>query len=306
MRPILSERKLAIILRVTLPELRELAKNISAHYSSWDETNPKTGKTRTICSPSPSLKAVQKRITKDVIVGADAAAPYVHGGVKGRSARTNAASHLRKPYLVTIDVKKFFPSVRHYMVYRLFKSEIGCGRDVARLLTRLVTLDGALPQGAPTSVAVANLLLDSALDVPMNERATAAGTTYTRYIDDVGLSGANPQQLINEVARRLSRRRLSVHRVDMRPGAKSKLKIQPAHAPQEITGLQVNGSRVSLSKARRDRVRAAIHELQRIKGMSDKGKAIASIRGRILHVQEFNPGTAKRLTDQLERALSLA
>jgi RNA-directed DNA polymerase len=249
---------------------------------------------------------LQRRIAKDVIVGTHTFADCVHGGIKGRSARSNAEQHLRQPCLVTIDVRQFFPHVRHDQVYRMFRTEVGCGRDVARLLTRLVTLDDALPQGAPTSVAVANLLLDSALDVPITERAAATGTIYTRFIDDVGLSGLNPQQLIQEVARRLSRRRLSVHRLDRRPNAKSKLKIQPANRPQVITGLLVNGPHVSVPKSYRDNVRAAVHGLTRIEGPAARAQALTSIKGKIRYVQNFNPGAAKRLTAQLERQLATA
>ncbi len=75
----------------------------------------------------------------------------VHGSVRGRSPASNASQHLGQSCVVTLDVKDFFTSVRYYIVYRMIRHELGMGRDVARLLTRLTTFRSYLPQGAPTS-----------------------------------------------------------------------------------------------------------------------------------------------------------
>ena len=115
--------------------------------------------------------------------------------------------------------------MRHYIVYRLFQSELGCGRDVARLLTRLTTLDAGLPQGAPSSNAIANLLLTDVVDKPVSFVATKMNVEATRFVDDFTFSGNEPRPLINATAKALSRRRLSIWRKNGKFQPTPKLKI---------------------------------------------------------------------------------
>jgi hypothetical protein len=83
--------------------------------------------------------------------------------------------------------------------------------------------------------------------------------------------------------------------------AKPKLKITPHWRRQEVTGLVVNGKFPTISRVRRDRVRAAIQQLKGLKG-SEFQKAVDSIQGRILHVAQFNLRVAARLRSQLRVA----
>jgi len=107
------------------------------------------------------------------------------------------------------------------------------------------------------------------------------------------------------VAKGLSRAGVRMHRQKTKFRPKSKLVISPATARQEVTGLVVNGDRgVSLSHERRDVIRCAIHDLRHITDSVERENALASVRGRIAHVKQFNPGTAKRLSHQLGRILA--
>lgn len=74
---------------------------------------------------------------------------------------------------------------------------------------------------------------------------------------------------------------------------------------QEVTGLVVNGSgKLSLSRSRRDAVRCSIHALGTISDDWGFVSALASIRGRIAYVKQFNEGNAWRLTRYLEHILA--
>lgn len=292
MSRLLSFRAFERLLRIPREEMERITKEIHTHYRPWPNTNRRTGKVRIIRSPSPELKHIQRRIAKRVLNDFELG-PEVHGGVRGRSPRTNAIAHLAKDCVVTIDVRKFFPSVRHTLVYRMLRWELGFGRDVARIITRLVTYKGQLPQGAPTSPILANLFLRLAVDALIVAEAQKATITYTRFIDDVALSGLDPRLLINLVARSLTTRRLAISRKD-------KLRIMPRSMPQKITGLLVNGEQPSIPKDRRDQVRAAIHEFGRMSAGPIRDKALRSIRGRIAYVRQFNAGNAARLERQLQ------
>jgi RNA-directed DNA polymerase len=288
---LVSVRLLAKTLGVPRDQLELLAANINAHYHEWEQTHPRTGKTRTLRSPSKELKAVQSRIAKRLF-GSVVLGEEVQGGVRGKSPKTNAEMHVAKPCLVAVDVRKFFPSVRPEVVYQMLRAEFEFGRDVAALVTRLVTLDRQLPQGAPTSGVIANVLMRVPVDKPVLALSNSIGCDFTRFIDDLAISGRDPKEVINLIARSLSKLHLAISRKD-------KLKIMPRTGRQEITGLLVNGLRPSISKTRRDRVRAAIHQMQRGHDSKGRRKVVQSLHGRIQHVRLFNAGNARRLERQL-------
>jgi RNA-directed DNA polymerase len=303
-RPILSLRDFASRLGVPLERLSEIADNIEAHYK-YQVLDQGKAKVRQLRVPDKELKLILRRVNRNILTKYSFGTA-AHGGIRGRSPRTNATQHLGSRWVINLDVKEFFPNIRHYVVYRLFRRELGFGRDVARLLTRLTTLDSQLPQGSPTSTTIANLVLAGPVDGPVREVAARRGVRYTRFVDDVALSGNEPRDLINLVARTLSRRRLPMHR---RKGKfqGEKLKIVSAAHRQEVTGLVVNSRNgPTVSKSKRDQVRAAIHGLVRIKPTCERDKALCSIRGRINHVAQFNPRAAYVLERYLRQTLSRA
>jgi hypothetical protein len=221
----------------------------------------------------------------------------LHGGIKGRSPKTNAEQHLGKEVVVTLDVRDFFPSVKHSQVARMFKRELHCGNEVTWLLTRLTTIDGQLPQGAPTSTMVANLLLAGPVDSPTSDMAREMEVVNTRFVDDMAFSGARASELISHTAQ-------AVSRVALRTWRKRKLKITPRSQRQEVTGLTVNSTDgPSVSRKKRDKIRAAIFALRHIKDDETFVGELRSVKGRINHVRDFNPGSAKRLQRQLANVL---
>lgn len=297
MLPLRSAQKLAWCLGIPLEELRSLAKNVDKHYRSWKKTDPVKGKERTFFVPDQELKRIQRRILHRVLSTFDLP-NEAHGGIKGRSPKTNAARHLGKALVVNIDIRDFFPSVRHKYVAKMFRRDFGCGRDTTWILTRLTTVDGQLPQGAPTSTMIANILLAVPVDGPINARASQLNVEVTRFIDDFSLSGNNAGELINETARATSRVGLRTWR------SRKKLKITPNHVRQEVTGLTVNSpGGPSVPREKRERVRAAIHQL-RSATPCEFQSSLASVKGRLNHVRQFNQGSAKRLHRQLDQVLS--
>lgn len=305
MSPLVSARDLARRLGVPVQRLRALCHEITVHpglhYSFWSEVDKKkAGKERQFKAPRAELKEIQRRIAKNILSKIPLS-DSAHGGVHRRSPLTNASVHLGRELVVTMDVKSFYPSVRHYIVYRLFRHELGFGREVSSLLTRLTTLDAQLPQGAPTSTAIANIILSSSVDSRVSNSASRIGARNTRFVDDFTFSGSNATALINDAARALSQRRLSIWR---RPkvGLSKKLKIMPGTVPQKVTGLNVNSKAgPSVPRQYRDGVRAAIHQLQSLPEINQRRSAAESIRGKLLYIERTNPGAAERLRRHLEQ-----
>ena len=299
MKPILSVRDLASQLGVKPDSLRSVAENIHSHYKTFPLQVG--GKVRTLAVPDAELKGIQRLINSN-IVAKIALAPGVYGGVRGGSPRKNAGEHMHQPCVVNMDVKEFFPNVRHYMVYRTFKHELRFGRDVASLLTRLTTYRSSLPQGAPTSTGIANLLLSRPVDGPVRADAKTRGLRYSRFVDDIAISGKEPRPLISFIAKLLSRRRLPIHRHKV--NGKAKLKIIRSGRAQQVTGLIVNAPRgLSVALSRRDKIRSAIWALRHVR-KHEVLSAVNSIRGKIGYVEQFNPGAAQRLNRYLESTLA--
>lgn len=289
-----SSRDLAWTLGIPLDRLRAIADNPAAHYSEFRRWKDAT-KTqfRIIRNPRDELKTIQ-RLIKDRVLEEAPFGEEVQGGVAGRSPRTNAEQHLGAQVLATVDVKRFYDNVDHKAVFSMLR-EFGYSTDVANLLTKLTTRKGRLPQGAPTSNLLANLVLRGPVDRPTREHAAGANIKYTRFVDDIGLSGKHPAALISDIARRLSSRGLSIHR------DKKKLKIMPRSVPQQITGLNINSGKATVPRQYRDKVRAALHELEATTDPKARVHLARKIAGRIAYVRQFHPRAAAKLTGDLAR-----
>jgi RNA-directed DNA polymerase len=184
--PVIFDRShLVAILGMSESRLSFMVGNPESFYRPF-RLRKRRGGSRLIEAPHHDLKMVQhwlqRHLTRKLIVH-DAA----HGFRRERSIVSNAGQHVGRPLMVKYDVKDFFGSVEEVVVFRTFR-RIGYTRLVAHLLTRLTTLGGALPQGAPTSPDLANVAAYR-LDARLSGLAGRHDVTYTRYADDLTFSG---------------------------------------------------------------------------------------------------------------------
>ena len=141
---------------------------------------------RNIEAPRRFLKIVQRWIY-DHILSSVILPSSVNGFVKHKDIFSNVQPHLSSKNIMVFDIKNFFPSVKRKMVKNVFK-ELGFPIKVTTRLTDLCTLDGRLPQGAPTSPALANTIF-SPIDIELLNMAEQWECKYTRYADDLVFSG---------------------------------------------------------------------------------------------------------------------
>src|SRR5258706_3665767 len=141
--------------KVDRPTLENILNRPQRYYRPF--SIEKHGKRRTICPPIYPLKNIQRALLKGLYEQVQWLG-CLHGGIPGRSIITNARHHLGQYLVATYDISNFFPSTTDNMVRDCFTS-IKFDSNLVEVLTKLVTLDGSLPQGAPTSMAVANLVL---------------------------------------------------------------------------------------------------------------------------------------------------
>ena len=193
----------------------------------------RNGKFRIIEAPRPLLKRLQRRILTSLLNPVEAS-PYATAFERGRSIADNARFHLNQPVVLKLDIRNFFPSLKSPPVYRLF-FELGHPPPVAALLTRLCCLCGHLPQGAPTSPRLANLLLRPA-DYRIAAWIGRRPIQFTRYADDITLSGDFGPEHIAE-AIQVCRHELG--RLGLRLN-RGKIRIERRCRRQTVTGLTVN------------------------------------------------------------------
>lgn len=131
------------------------------------------------------LKEIQQRIKSRILDNIELP-DFLYGGVKGKTNITNAKRHQGNKYKFTTDIKKFFPSISWHLVYGMFLAN-GFSHDISSLLTKLTTYKGMLPQGCKTSTSIANLVFIP-VDIEINSFCKQKNITYTRFVDDIGMS----------------------------------------------------------------------------------------------------------------------
>lgn len=142
-------------------------------------------KIRRILAPSKKLKERQKWILRNVLSKIELK-DCVHGFVKGKSIVTNAKCHVQKKEILCLDIADFFPSIKIREVVEVFK-QLGYNKEVAEELGDLCTFDGVLPQGAPTSPALSNIIF-TIVDEQLISYSKRNNLVYTRYADDITFS----------------------------------------------------------------------------------------------------------------------
>jgi len=282
-----------------------------AHYHfHW--VKKKTAGYRLIEAPKVLLKSVQTQILRGILDKVPAH-PAAHGFVKQRSIRSNAAPHVGSAWVLKLDLTNFYPSVHFSRVVAIFRS-LGYSREVAIWLGRLTTSATPsnltapdrrentvwpyrlrhLPQGAPTSPAIANLSAFS-LDVRLNGMAAKYNARYTRYADDLTLSGKGKSvPALREIipfAEWIVRNERFHLNTDKR-------RVLRTHQRQTVTGIVVN-EKLALSRAEFDQLKAILTNCIRLGAASqnrdDHADFASHLRGRIGHFLSVNRERGEKL-----------
>ncbi|WP_199142093.1 reverse transcriptase family protein, partial [Pedobacter sp. ASV12] len=159
----------------------------------------KNGKPRTRdLYPSLRLmKTVQKRIHVQLLK-AMKLPDYAFGGVAKRDNILNAKMHQGNKFFFNTDLRNFYPGITHQQVFEMFVKR-NFSPTASRILTKLTTYKGMLPQGTPTSPYLANLVFVSA-GMELEELATKNGLTFTTFVDDITISSKTDfKPLVNDI-----------------------------------------------------------------------------------------------------------
>jgi hypothetical protein len=305
--PITSLRDLEYRLGEDRETLRLLAKNWRAEYSPFQQTKPakpfqrevKAGKVRNIDNPSKELKRVQRKILNRLLRPVKLP-HFLFGAVSERCVNTHAAQHLLhgSECVVKMDVKSYYPNVTNRHVYFVWMQVLHCSPAIARLLTQLTTYDWHLPQGAPTSPALANIFLASIYS-PVLEECSEKNITATAWVDDLIFSGKEARSVME-----LARQALAAYGFKL--SSKKRIILNGSDS-KVITGVRLGKKIIRAPKEKLSDIRAAIHKLE-IGKITDcqRDKYIASLNGRINNIERICVQDARPLKQRLVSALSLS
>ncbi|MCH8842612.1 MAG: RNA-directed DNA polymerase, partial [SAR324 cluster bacterium] len=245
----ITPRQIALAIGLSPRIFRFFTRKPAQNYRSF-EIRKRDGSERHIDAPRLFLKITQRWLA-DYVFSSLPAHPACHSYKAGRSFITNAVPHCNKKYILNADIKDFFGSISTEDISRCLVN-LGISYDAISLISRLTTLNNRLPQGAPSSPVLSNAVLFE-FDEEMDRISSDEGFSYTRYSDDITISGENKKKLesIQKVLeKKLKDRGLYINN--------EKIKVLSASARQMVTGVVVNSVPNPPRNLRR-RIRAMLH-----------------------------------------------
>lgn len=334
---ILTLRHLAHRIEVDYRFLRSVVADASGSFYRDFQISKRNGGIRRIVVPEPRLKAVQRWIVREILVSQQVH-PNSFAYARKSSIKACAERHVGAGWLIKLDIHDFFESIAESRVYQVFR-DIGyqplVSFELARLCTRVWVAPapnvddarripnaakrgivaytrrytGYLPQGAPTSPMLSNLVCRG-LDSDLAAMADALGLTVTRYSDDLtfsapaaGLDRTRVAVLIGEVRATLLRHGFRLH--------EKKTSISPPGSRKLVLGLLVDRDRPRLSRDMRSRIADHVRGIEKF-GLTAHAKArsfdaisgmVAHIEGLLRFAAHIDPNFTQHLSERLEAAL---
>jgi len=265
---------------------------------------------RLIESPKNKLKSIQRTILRDILAVAEIH-PAAHGFVRGKSCQTHAALHTNKPVVYHFDLADCFQSISWPQVYSVFRN-LGYPKMVAQYLTHLTThkcfiptniacrltvqqqkmlAQRHLPQGAPTSPTISNLVLQK-FDKRLTGFANVRGLIYSRYADDMILSGQpqNWQRLQSIIAKICEEEGFKLNQ------RKSNFRTKAQR--QTVTGIVVNDI-CNIDRRYYDTLKSELNNCVKLGLASQNRKGHRHYRsyllGKVTYVTSINANKGKKL-----------
>ena len=263
-----------------------LSNHLEKHYHNV--FIPKSdGSKRKLSVPDLILKRVQKSIADNILVQFPVSR-YAKAYKVGSSVQRNAQPHIGKKKLLKLDIEGFFDHILYSQVKDIVFCEEKFAEPIRILLTMLCYYKESLPQGAPTSPAITNIIMFD-FDETVGAFCNKKNIAYTRYCDDMTFSGDFDEgEVITFVKNELFKLGLFLK--------KRKTVVVPASKRQTVTGIVVN-EKLNITKEYKRNIRQEMYYIQKFGmdehlnklGISDKRGYLLSLKGRISFVLQTIP-----------------
>lgn len=291
---IMNTYHLSNILGIKWKNFKNIINNSDKLYYDF-KISKKSGGKRTISMPNKELlivqRKIQEKILNNVVIHNNA-----YGFVKNKSIIDNAKKHLKKQMILNIDLKDFFPSIHRGRVFYIFKNICKYDNDTSYCLTKLTTYKNSIPQGAPTSPSISNIVAFM-LDVRLSKIADKFNITYTRYADDITFSG-NKESINDSLLKIVSE---IIEECGFHINEK-KTRFESCAGRQEVTGLIVNNKEVSVPNNYIKKIRQELYYIKKhgLRGHREKvgfkNKYYKDhLLGKILFVNQINSQKGEKL-----------
>lgn len=307
-----TRNELADFLKIPRSKLTHLlyVEGTAAHYEIF-EVPKKSGGARVICAPSKTLKSIQRKLAdvlyeyRETVWRERGIRPSIsHGFEKDKSIITNAAAHRNKQFVLNLDLEDFFPSFHFGRVAGFFEKnrDFQMPHEAAVTIAQIACCEGKLPQGAPTSPVIANLICQ-VLDMRLLETVKKYKLDYTRYADDLTFS-TNDQAFLNHYAAFMEEAAAKIQSAGFSVNSK-KTRLRFRDSRQEVTGLIVN-RKVNVSRDYYKETKAMAHRLYTKGGFEVNGVpgTMRQLEGRFSFIDQLDHYNNK-LDSEIHRASTL-
>lgn len=229
-----------------------LSNNIEKNYKKTVILK-KDGNKRIIYEPNYTLKKVQRNILDNVLSGFKVS-KYAMAYVKGKSVKDNVLPHVNKRIILKLDIKDFFNNISFMDIYNKVFLEEYFPKQVRTVLTYLCTYNEFLPQGAPTSSYISNLIMQG-FDEEIGSFCEKNNISYTRYSDDMTFSGNfNVKMVIFKVNDELKKMGMQLNY--------DKIHVIYNNMSQQVTGITVN-EKPQVLKVKRRKIRQEVYYIKK-------------------------------------------
>lgn len=249
-----NHRHLSALLGYDAEAVRGASNEPSRLYFTYNIPKRNGGK-RLIAEPVESLMQIQRWILNNILNHCPIHEKAM-AFAAGKSIKDNASIHLGQPMILSLDIRDFFPSIKRHRVVDVFTA-MGYAPEVVATLSGLTLLNDQLPQGAPTSPALSNLVFLK-IDQELSLLAAQHRIRYTRYADDLTFSGHFRTGMAGFLFAHCQR---LLMKYDLELNI-NKTRLMKPHQRQEVTGVVVN-KKLQATRPMRRRLRQELYYIKK-------------------------------------------
>ena len=295
--PDVADRKdIADLLNIRLKTLTYIlfAKGTAHCYTTF-EIPKRSGGVRAINAPNDELKAIQSKLAdrlweyqQEIWKKENIQPNLAHGFIKGKSIFSNASIHRNKRYILNLDLSDFFGSIHFGRVCGFFEKNkyFRLPHEAAVTIAQIACFNGCLPQGAPSSPIISNLICQT-FDIHLLRLAKQFRMDYSRYADDITFSTndhaflENYDAFIEQVKAKIVRMGFSIN--------ENKTRLTYRDSKQTVTGLIVN-KKINIDREFYRTTRAMINHLYRGQDITINGASatMAQLEGRLAFIDQID------------------